>query len=99
MNLVVVLGRSSLLVRTIASLVLIIIVGPRLTSFDSTNYVKTWLLLQGLCWTSKSRSKKRGETSKLAMCLKFGNYFQIYRYFKIYVTTRSCIKIVFKICI
>jgi hypothetical protein len=44
MNLIVTPGRSSLLVKTIASLLFTIIVGPPLTLFDPTNYVKTWLL-------------------------------------------------------
>jgi hypothetical protein len=44
MNLIVTPGRSSLLLKTVASLLFIIIVGPPLTLFDPTNYVKTWLL-------------------------------------------------------
>jgi hypothetical protein len=63
MNLIVALGRSrsSLLVKT-ASLLIIIIVGPPLTLFDPTNYVKTWLL-QGhhSALDTKSKIRKRTE--------------------------------------
>jgi hypothetical protein len=44
MNLIVTPGRSSLLVKTVTSLFFITIVGPPLTLFDPTNYIKTWLL-------------------------------------------------------
>jgi hypothetical protein len=62
MNLIVTLGRSSLLVKTIASLLFIIIVGPPIALFDPTNYVKTWLL-QGhhSALDTKSKIQKRTE--------------------------------------
>jgi hypothetical protein len=62
MNLIVTTGRSSLLVKTVASLLFMIIVGPQLTLFDPTNYVKTWLL-QGHhpALDNKSKIRKRTE--------------------------------------
>jgi hypothetical protein len=62
MNLIVSPGRSSLLVKTIASLLFIVTVGPPLTLFDPTNYVKTWLL-QGnhSALDTKSKIRKRTE--------------------------------------
>jgi hypothetical protein len=62
MNLIVTPGRSSFLVKTVASLLFIIIVGPQLTLFDPTKYVKTWLL-QGhhSALDTKSKIRKRTE--------------------------------------
>jgi hypothetical protein len=62
MNLIVTPGRSSLLVKTVASLLFIIIVGPPLTLLDPTNYEKTWLL-QGhhSALGTKSKIRKRTE--------------------------------------
>jgi hypothetical protein len=81
MNQTVTPERSSLLVKTVAILLFIIIVGPPLTLFDPTNYVKTWLL-RGHHSVLDTNSKIRKELRRLVTCLKFGNYF------KVYVTTR-----------
>jgi hypothetical protein len=51
-----------LLVKTLASLLFIIIVGPPLTLFDPTTYVKKWLL-QGhhSALDTKTKIRKRTE--------------------------------------
>jgi hypothetical protein len=64
MNLIVTPGRSSLLVKTVTSLLFIINVGPPLTLFDATNYVKTWLL-QGHHSELDTKSKIRKRTEEV----------------------------------
>jgi hypothetical protein len=62
MNPIVTPGRSSLLVKTIASLLFVITVGPPLTLFGPTNYVKTWLLqCHHSALDTKSKIRKRTE--------------------------------------
>lgn len=53
--------RSSLLVKTMASSLLIIIVGPSLILFYPTNYVKTWLLQDQHWLDTKNKIQKRPE--------------------------------------
>jgi hypothetical protein len=57
-------GRSSFLVKTVASLLFIIIVGPPLTLFDPTNYVKIWFL-QGHHSAVDNKSKIRKRTEEV----------------------------------
>ncbi|XP_054834515.1 E3 SUMO-protein ligase KIAA1586-like isoform X2 [Eublepharis macularius] len=65
MNLIVTPERSSLSVKTITSLLFIRIVGPPLTVFDPTKYVKTWLL-QGHRSAVDTKNKTEERTEEVA---------------------------------
>lgn len=58
MNLIMTPERAALLVNTVSNLLFIRIVGPPLTSFDPTKYVKSWLL-QGRHSAVDTKSKVR----------------------------------------
>ncbi|XP_028592483.2 peroxisome biogenesis factor 2 isoform X1 [Podarcis muralis] len=58
MNLTVTSSRSSLVIRTVSSLMFIRMVGPPLTQFNPTKYVESWLL-QGHHNAVDTKSRKR----------------------------------------
>jgi hypothetical protein len=71
-----------LLVKTVASLLFIIIVGPPLTLFNPINYVETWLL-QGHHSPLDTKSKIRKITEQV------GNMSKVWKLrFKVYLSTR-----------
>jgi hypothetical protein len=65
MNLIVTPARSSLSITSM-SLLLLKIVGPPLTQFDPTKYVRLWLLRghHSAGYTKSKKWKRKGETSQ-----------------------------------